>query len=67
MFNTIWGIVRQGKVDLLDSVELSEGQKVLVTLLSDEEARFWLQASQKSLDGVWDNSEDDIYAQLLEE
>ena len=67
MFSTIWGIVRKGKVDLLDPVELSEGQKVLITLLPDEDVQFWLQASQKSLDAVWDNSEDDIYARLLEE
>lgn len=67
MSNTVRGIVHKGKVDLLDFVELSEGQKVLVTLLSDEEAEFWQQASQKSLDEVWDNAEDDVYAQLLEE
>ena len=27
---------------------------------------FWLKASQPSLDGIWDNSEDDIYGELLE-
>ena len=27
---------------------------------------FWLQASQPSLDAIWDNCEDDIYAELLE-
>ncbi len=64
MFNTVWGIVHKGKVDLLDSVELSEGQKVLITLLPDEEDQFW--QSQKSLDEVWGNAEDDVYAQLLE-
>ena len=29
------------------------------------EIEFWQQASQPSLNAVWDNSEDDIYAQLL--
>ena len=67
MFNTVWGVVHKGKVDLLDSVELAEGQRVLVTLLPDEEAQFWQHASQKALDEVWDNAEDDVYAQLLEE
>nr|WP_039738464.1 hypothetical protein [Hassalia byssoidea] len=43
----------------------SEGAKVLVTLLPDDEADFWLKTSQ-SLDAVWDNTEDDVYAQLLE-
>ena len=28
---------------------------------------FWLNISQLSLDPIWDNSEDDIYAELLEE
>ena len=27
---------------------------------------FWLNASQPSLDAIWDNSEDDIYAELLD-
>ena len=26
---------------------------------------FWLKASQPSLDAIWDNSEDDVYAELL--
>ena len=38
---------------------------VLVTLLPDDETEFWLQASQTSLDKVWHNTEDDIYADLL--
>lgn len=62
---TLWATVQQGKIALLESSELPEGAKVLVTLLPDEEAEFWLQASQTSLDRVWDNTEDDIYAQLL--
>jgi hypothetical protein len=39
---------------------------VLVTVLPDDEIEFWLQASLVSLDEIWDNTEDDIYAQLLE-
>jgi hypothetical protein len=27
---------------------------------------FWLKASELSLDSIWDNSEDDIYAELLQ-
>jgi hypothetical protein len=65
MLKTIWATVRQGKIELLESVELPEGKKVLVTLLPDDEDEFWLQASQTSLDTVWDNTEDDVYAQLL--
>lgn len=65
MLKTLWATVRQGKIELLEFSELPEGAKVLVTLLPDEEAEFWLQASQTSLDRVWDNTEDDVYAQLL--
>ncbi|WP_293148012.1 MULTISPECIES: hypothetical protein [unclassified Microcoleus] len=65
MLKTLWATVRQGKIELLELSELPEGAKVLVTLLPDEETEFWLQASQTSLDTVWDNTEDDIYAQLL--
>ncbi|MEH1892254.1 MAG: hypothetical protein V7K92_23325 [Nostoc sp.] len=65
MLKTLWGTVRQGKIELLESEELPEGTRVLVTLLPDDETEFWLEASQTSLDAVWDNAEDDVYAQLL--
>ncbi|MEG4282321.1 hypothetical protein QUB68_04270 [Microcoleus sp. A006_D1] len=65
MLKTLWATVRQGKIELLELSELPEGAKVLVTVLPDEESEFWLQASQTSLDRVWDNTEDDVYAQLL--
>jgi hypothetical protein len=58
MLKTLWATVRQGKIELLELSELPEGAKVLVTLLPDEEAEVWLQASQTSLDTVWDNTED---------
>lgn len=65
MLRTLWATVRQGKIELLESAELPQGTKVLVTLLSDNETEFWLQASQPSSDAVWNNNEDDVYAQLL--
>jgi hypothetical protein len=65
MLKTLWATVRQGKIELLDSEELPEGTRVLVTLLPDEQADFWLQTSQVSLNTIWDNTEDDVYAQLL--
>lgn len=66
MLKTLWATVRQGKIELLESAELPEGTRVLVTVLPDDENEFWLQVSQKSLDAVWDNAEDDVYAELLE-
>jgi hypothetical protein len=66
MLNTAWAIVHEGKIELLEHVDLPEGRKVLVTFLPDEDTLFWLHSSQVSLDVIWDNTEDDVYAQLLE-
>ena len=66
MSNAIRAIVREGKIELLEKVEIPEGTEVLVTPLVDE-PQFWLGASESSLDQLWDNSEDDVYAELLEE
>jgi hypothetical protein len=66
MLKTLRGTVREGKIELLDLTELPEGTRVLVTLLPDDEADFWIRASQTSLDAVWDNAEDEVYAQLLQ-
>ncbi|MEH1918189.1 hypothetical protein [Nostoc sp.] len=65
MLKTLWATVRKGKIELLESEELPEGTRVLVTLLPDDETEFWLQTSQTSLSSVWDNAEDDVYAELL--
>jgi hypothetical protein len=66
MLKTLWATVQKGKIELLEASELVEGTKILVTVLSDDyESEFWLRASQTSLDAVWNNTEDDIYAQLL--
>lgn len=65
MLTTLWATVRQGKIELLQDAELPEGGQVIVTLLPDSESEFWLQASQSSLDNIWNNEEDDVYAQLL--
>ena len=67
MLTTLVATVREGKIELSNPLELPEGTKVLVTVLPDNEAEFWQNASQQSLAKVWDNSEDDIYAELLEE
>ncbi len=67
MSKTLRAVIREGKIEPLEQVDLPEGSKVLVTLLLDEEAEFWLQASQASLDTIWANPEDDVYAQLLKE
>jgi len=65
MLNTVRAVVRDGKIELLEPVSLPDGAQVLVTVLTDEEQSFWQAASQTALDNVWDNAEDDIYAELL--
>jgi hypothetical protein len=67
MLKTVRAIIREGKIELLENIQLREGTKVLVTLMPDEdEHQFWLQASERSLADVWDNTEDGIYAELLQ-
>ena len=66
MFSTVWAVVRSGKIEPVEPVELPEGSRLLVTLVSEAESDFWLQASQPSLDAIWNNPEDEVYAQLLE-
>ena len=66
MYNTVRAVVRGGKIEFMEKVGLSDGTKVLVTFLHDEDTRFWLDASQAALDAIWDNAEDDVYVQLLE-
>jgi hypothetical protein len=65
MSNTVRAIVREGKIELLEKIDLPEGTEVLVTPLLDE-PDFWLSVGESALDMVWDNSEDDVYAELLE-
>ncbi len=48
----------------MERVDLPEGARALVTLLADGDTEFWLQTSQGSLDSIWGNTEDDVYAQL---
>ena len=67
MLNTVRAVVRKGKIELLEEVQVPDGTELLVTILPGDDAEFWLRCSQSSLDRVWDNSEDDVYGELLEE
>lgn len=66
MMNTIWAVIREGKIVPLEEVQIPEGTRLLVTLLPEDDAGFWLAASESSLREVWGNAEDDVYAELLE-
>jgi hypothetical protein len=65
MLSTIRAVVRNGKIELLEPFSLPDGAEVLVTVLGDEDHAFWQQASHTTLKRIWDNSEDDVYAELL--
>jgi len=66
MINTIWAVIRDGKIVPLEDVKVPEGTRALVTLLPEDDTGFWLAASESSLSEVWNNTEDDVYAELLE-
>jgi hypothetical protein len=67
MLTSVWGIIRNGRVELCDDSPLAEGTRLLVTVLPTEsESEFWIQASQSSLVAIWDNPQDDVYAELLQ-
>lgn len=65
MLRTLWAVIRRGRIEPVERVDLPEGARALVTLLPDGDTEFWLQASQGSAVAIWDNTEDDVYAQLL--
>lgn len=66
MLTTVQAIVEDNQIKLLEAVPLHSGQRLLITFLNDPESQFWAEASQNSLNVIWDNEEDDVYAQLLE-
>lgn len=65
MTNTVLAVIREGRIDTLEPIDLPDGVQVLVTVRSADEGEFWQDASQKALRKVWDNTEDDVYAALL--
>ena len=66
MLKTVWAVVREGRIELLEPADLPDGTRVLVTVLRNGDTQFWLRASEVSLKGTWGNTEDDVYAQVLE-
>ncbi len=66
MMNTVWAVVRDGRIVPLENIEVPESTRVLVTVLPEDDSSFWSAASESSLDAVWNNREDDVYAELLE-
>ena len=69
MQNVARAVFHDGRVELVDPIQAPEGARLLVTIVTeeDEEKAFWLAASMPAMRALWDNEEDDIYEQLLEE
>ena len=65
MQERIRAVVNEGRIEPLEKLDMPDGTEVLVTALSNGDD-FWLKASEVSLKAIWDNSEDDVYAELLE-
>ena len=63
MLNTIHAIFKDGKIQLLEDIDLPEGTEMLVTPLLDD-SEFWVKASRPTLDAIWDNDEDNVYAEF---
>jgi predicted DNA-binding antitoxin AbrB/MazE fold protein len=67
MLPTVRAVYRNGRIELLEPIDVPEGADVLVTLLSQGEDEFWRGISQISADEIWGNDQDDVYGQLLED
>ena len=67
MLPTVRAVYRNGKIELLEDMDLPEGADILVTLLSRGEDEFWQRVSQNSADAIWGNAQDDVYGELLED
>jgi predicted DNA-binding antitoxin AbrB/MazE fold protein len=65
MQERIRAVVSQGRIEPLEKLDMPDGTEVLVTALSNGD-NFWLTASDSSLSALWNNPEDDVYAELLE-
>jgi len=64
MQERIRAVVNEGRIEPLDKLDLPDGTQVLVTVLTNGDD-FLLRASEVSLNAIWDNPEDDVYAELL--
>lgn len=64
MQEKIRAVVNEGRIEPVEEFDVPDGTQVLITVLSNGED-FWLNASEGSLNAIWDNPEDDVYAELL--
>ena len=64
MLNTVRAVVREGKIELLKPVDLPEGTTVPRDAAHRGRYAYPNASVIAALDTIWDNAEDDVYAQL---
>lgn len=65
MIQTINAQVKQGQILMTEKVKLPENTIVYVSYKDKSKDDFFLNATESSLNKIWDNNEDNIYEQLL--
>jgi hypothetical protein len=65
MSTTIEALYDDGKLILQRPLPLPGKTRVLVTIETDAERGAWLRVSEEALLGAWDNSDDDVFNELL--
>jgi hypothetical protein len=72
MLETVEAVIdTQGQVQLLEKIKLTKNHRALVTILGEtdyffDENDFFTTASSSKSKEIWNNDEDDVYAELLE-
>jgi len=66
MSTAVRAVIRQGRVEPVEPLSFPEGSEVVVSLRQVDDERFWQDVAGVSLNAIWDNAEDDVYAELLE-
>ncbi|MBM2816507.1 MAG: hypothetical protein HW421_3269 [Ignavibacteria bacterium] len=66
MLKTFQTQYKHGQIILNNEVNIPEDATIFVSFKDNTTDDFFLKASESSLDNIWNNSEDDIYEQLLE-
>ena len=65
MSTTIEALYDDGKLILQQPLPLPAKTRVLVTVETDPERGAWLRVSEEALLRTWDNSDDDVFNELL--
>ena len=65
MSTTVEALYENGKLILQRPLPLPDKTRLLVTIETDPERGAWLRVSEEALVRTWDNSDDDVFNELL--